>query len=135
MGSSFNQIEENAEEEKQLWLRDQNIKRETESLITAAQELAMRTNTIKTKIKKTQAESKYRMCGKVDGTVRHIVCECPMLAQREYKKSHDQVGRKIVANDSWKILQDVTVQTDHVIEARRLDTVIIDETKNECMPL
>ena len=159
MGSSFNQIEEHAEEEKQLWLRDWNIKRETESLIMAAQEQAIRTNTIKTKIKKTQAESKYRMCGKVDGTVRHIVCECPMLAQREYKKSHDWVGRKIyqelcrkiafdvnekwhkhepqkvVANDSWKILQDVTVQTDHVIEARRLDTVIIDETKNECMPL
>ena len=42
----------------------------------------IRTNTIKAKIDKTQAKSKCRLCGKVDETVRHIVCECPMLAQR-----------------------------------------------------
>ena len=35
-------------------------------------------------------------------------------------------------NDSCKILWDVTIQTDHVIEARRPDMVIIDKTKNEC---
>ena len=35
-------------------------------------------------------------------------------------------------NDSWKILWDVTTQTDHVIEGKRLDMVIIDNTKNEC---
>ena len=26
--------------------------------------------------------------------VRNIVCECPMLAQREYERRHDWVGRK-----------------------------------------
>ena len=35
-------------------------------------------------------------------------------------------------NDSWKILWNFTIQTDHVIEARRPDMVIIDETQNEC---
>ena len=35
-------------------------------------------------------------------------------------------------NDSWKILWDFTIQTDHVIEARRPDVVITDNTKNEC---
>ena len=35
-------------------------------------------------------------------------------------------------NDSWKILWDFTIQTDHVTEARRPDMVIIDKTKNEC---
>ena len=34
-------------------------------------------------------------------------------------------------NDSWKIW-DFTIQTDHFIEARRPDIVIIDKTKNEC---
>ena len=119
----------------------------------AAQEQTIRPNAIKAKIDKTQAESKCRLCGKVDETVRHIVCESPMLVQREYKKRHDWVGRKIgvcrkvgfdvnekwykhesekvVENNSWKILQDVEVQTDHVIEARRPDMVIIDKTKNE----
>ena len=39
---------------------------------------------------------------------------------------------KVVENDSWKILSDGTIQTDHVIEARRLDMVLIDKTNNEC---
>ena len=88
-GQFFNQIEDVAGEEKCIWLRDGSIKRETESLIMAPQEKAIRTNVIKAKIDKTQAESKCRLCGKVDETVRHIVCECPMLAQRKYKRRHD----------------------------------------------
>ena len=70
-------------------LRDRSINKETESPIMEAQEEAIRTNVIKAKIDKTQAESKCRLCGKVDETVRHILCECPMLAQREYKRRHD----------------------------------------------
>ena len=81
-GHFFNQIEDVAGEEKLLWLRDGSIKRETESLIMAAQEQAIRTNATKAKIE-------CRLCGKVDETVRHIVCECPMLAQKEYKRRHD----------------------------------------------
>ena len=124
----------------------------------AAQEQAIRTNAIKAKIDKTQADSKCRLCGKVDETVRHIVCEYPMLAQREYKRRHDWVGRKIhwevcrkigfdanekcykhepekvVENDSWKIW-DFTIQTDHVIEARRPDMVIIDKTSAKLLAL
>ena len=88
--------------------------------------------------------------------MRHIVCECPMLVQREYNWGHDWVGRKVhwevcrkigfdvdekwykhepvkvVENDSWKILWDSTIQIDHVIAARRPDIVISDKTKNEC---
>ena len=84
------------------------------------------------------------------------VCEYPMLAQREYKRRHVWVGRnihwevyrksgfdvhekwykhepeKVVENYSWKIFWDFTIQTDHAIEARRPDMVIIDKTKNEC---
>ena len=85
-----------------------------------------------------------------------MLCECPMLAQREYKRRHDWVGRKIhwevctiigfdvnekwykhepekvVENDSWKILWDFTIQTDHVTEERRPDMVVLDKTKSEC---
>ena len=128
----FSHIKDVAGPEKWLWLRDGSIKKETESLIMAAQDI--RTNTIKAKIDKTQAESKCRLCHKVDETVRQIVCECPMLAQRKYRKKHDCFGRKIhwevcrkigfdvnekwykhepekvVENDSWKIW-DFTTQT------------------------
>ena len=57
-GQFFNKIEEVVGEEKWLWLRDRSIKRETKSLIMAAQEQAIRTNTIKAKRDKIQAESK-----------------------------------------------------------------------------
>ena len=57
-GQFFNQTEEVVGEEKWLWLRDGSIKRETKSLIMAAQEQAIRTNTIKAKRDKIQAESK-----------------------------------------------------------------------------
>ena len=121
----------------------------------AVQEQAIRKNAINAKIDKTQAESKCILCGKVDEAARNVVCECPMLAQREYKRRHDQVGRKKhceecrktgsdvnekqykhepekeVENNYWKKLWDVTVQTDPVIQARRLYMVIIDKTKYE----
>ena len=155
-GQFFKKIEYVAGEKKWLWLRDGSIKRETESLTIAAQEQAIGINAIKAKIDKTEAESKCRLCGKVNETVRQIVCEYPMSTQREYKRRHDWLGRKIhweicrkigfdvngkwykhepekvVENDSWKILWDFTIQTDHVIEARRPDMVIIDKTRNEC---
>ena len=35
-------------------------------------------------------------------------------------------AEKVVENDSWKKLWDFTIQTDHVIEERRPDMVIID---------
>ena len=35
------------------------------------------------------------MCGKANETVNHILGECNMLAQRECKRRHDCVGRKI----------------------------------------
>ena len=70
-------------------------KKRNRILIIAAQEQAIRANAIKAKIDKTQAESKCRLCGKVDETIRHIKCEYPILAQREYKRRHDWVGRKI----------------------------------------
>ena len=70
-------------------------KKRNRILIIAAQKQAIRTNAIKAKINKTQAESKCRLCGKVDETVRHIKCEYPILAQREYKRRYDWVGRKI----------------------------------------
>ena len=45
------------------WLRKGNLKRETESLLIAAQDNAIRTNHIKARIDKTQQNSKCRLCG------------------------------------------------------------------------
>ena len=72
---------------------------------------AIRTNVIKAKIDNTQEQSKCRMCGEKDETVNHLISECSKMAQREYERRHDWVGRRvhwdvskkygIVVNDKW----------------------------------
>ena len=54
------------------WLRNGFLKKETEGLILAAQEQALRTNAIKYNIDKTSETSLCRMCGDTTETVGHI---------------------------------------------------------------
>ena len=77
------------------WLRKGNFKRETESLLMAAQNNAIRTNHIKVRIDKTQQNSKCRLCGDRDETITRIISECSKLAQKEYKSRHNWVGKVI----------------------------------------
>ena len=77
------------------WLRKGNLKRETESLLIAEQNNAIRTNHIKTRIDKTPQNNKCRRCGDRDETINHIISECSKLAQKEYKTRHDCVGKVI----------------------------------------
>ena len=89
------------------WLRKGNFKRETESLLIAAQNNAVRTNHIKARIDKTQQNSKCRLCGDRDETTNHIISECSKLAQ-EYKTRHDWVGKVIPWEMSKKFKFDHT---------------------------
>ena len=57
------------------WLKE-NLKRESESLRIAAQNNAIKTNYIKTRIDKTLQNSKCRLCGDRDETINHIISEC-----------------------------------------------------------
>ena len=122
-------------------MRDGNLKRETESLIIATQEQAIRINLIKAKVDKTQTESKCSMCGKVDESINHVLNECSKLAQNEYKRRQDWTGKRghwnvskvfgfkvkeewyehepeaVKANDEYRILWDFSVEIDHNIKA------------------
>ena len=126
------------------WLRKGNFKRETESLLMAAQNSAIRTNPIKARIDKTQQNSKCRLCGDRDETINHIISECSKLAQKEYKARHGWLGKVIhwemykkfkfdhankwymhnpapvLENDTQKLLWDYDIQT-----ARRPYLIII----------
>ena len=136
------------------WLRKGNLKRETESLLIAAQD-AIRTNHIKARIDMTQQNSKCRLCGDWDETINHLIRECSKLAQKEYKTRHDWVGKVIhwemcrkfqfdhtnkwymhnsapvLENDSHKLLRDFNIQTDHLIPARRPNLIIINKKKKK----
>ena len=65
-------------EKSWTWLRKGNLLRETESLLIAAQNNAIRTQYIKAEIDESQQNSKCRFCGDWDETINHI-CECSKL--------------------------------------------------------
>ena len=90
------------------WLWKGNLKRETESLLIAVQDNAIRTDHIKAKIDKTQQKSKCRLCGNRDEMTNDIISECSKLAQKEYKVRHDWVGKVIHWEMFWKFQFDYT---------------------------
>ena len=72
------------------WLRNGFLKKEKEGLILAAQEQALRTNSIKHSIDKTSETPLCRLCGDSTETARHIVSGCKKLAQRETDRQTDR---------------------------------------------
>ena len=136
---------------KYRWIRNGYMKKETEGLITAAQDQALPTRWRKVNIEKQGGTAKCRMCNERDETIFHILSECSKLAQSDYRKRHDKVAQnvhwnickkfelphaknwydhvaeKVTENNKAKVLWDFTIQTDHVIEARRPDIVVLDK--------
>ena len=141
-GQYLRQTKEVRSDQCWAWLQNGDLKRETESLIVAAQNQSIRTNLVKARIDKSQGDSLCRMCRKVDESIDHIVSGCSKLAQKEYKRRHDNLGKivhwklarkcnfeagdkwyehepeSVLENEDYKILWDFSIQTDHVIEAR-----------------
>ena len=96
------------------------------------------------------------MCRKVDESIDHIASGCSKLAQKEYKRRHDNLGKivpwklarkcnfeagdkwyehepeSVLENEDHKILWDFSIQTDHVIEARRPDLVVVAKKERSC---
>ena len=132
------------------------MKRETESLIVAAQNHSIRTNLVEAKIDKSQGDSLCRVCRKVGESIDHIASGCSKLAQNECKRRHDNLGKivhwklakkcnfeagdkryedepeSVLDNEDYKILWNFSIQTDHIIEARRPDLVVVDEEERSC---
>ena len=152
----FKQLINNISHQKtRTWLRKGNLKRETESLLIAAQDNDIKTNHIKAKIDKTQQNSKCTRCGDKDETINHIISECSKLAQKEYKARHDWVGKVIhwemckkfkfdytnkwymhnpapvLENNTHKLLWDFNIQTDRLIPTRRPDFITITKKERE----
>ena len=134
------------------WLQNGYLKRETESLIVGAQNQSIRTNLVKAKIDKSQGDSLCRMCRKVDENIDHILLVVVVNLHRRSRREgmttwekivHWKLARKcnfeagdkwyehepesVLENEDYKILWDFSIQTDHVIEARRPDLVVVDK--------
>ena len=126
------------------------FKRETESVLIAAHNNAIRTNDVKARIDKMQRNSRCRLCGNRDETINHIISECSKLAQREYKTRHDWEGKvihgglykkfkfghtnkwymynpeSVLENETHKLLWYFEIETDHLIWADNQTFVIVN---------
>ena len=95
------------------------------------------------------------MCGKKGESVQHIKSRCEKLAQKEYKRRHGNVVKKVhwdiykknglehsekwcehapegaVENEEIKVLWDINIQCDNLIEARRPDLIVIDKKEQK----
>ena len=96
------------------------------------------------------------MCDTKSEIISHIVSECEKLAQKEYKRRHDNVARivhwklcgkynlkrsekwyehapeGVVENEEVKILWDVMIQCDREIKARKPDIVVVNKNERSC---
>ena len=139
------------------WMRKCDLKITTEALICSAQEQAIRTNYVKNKIDRTSDVKTCRLCKERDETISHIVSECKMLAQKEYKRRHDNVAKMVhwklcekfelekaenwydnkpqaaTENERYKVLWDMNIQCDNVIEARRPDIIIVNKVERSAI--
>ena len=139
------------------WLHQQDLKKETEGLLIAAQDQALRTNYIKHKIDKDPSSPLCRVCHAKSETIDHIISCCPKLAQSEYKKRHDKVAaavhwsmckkyrfehqdkwyehraEKVLENDDTKLLWDFHVQTDRVVEHCRPDILLVKKKEERAI--
>ena len=109
----------------------------------AAQTQSLRNNAVKAKIDRLQKDSLCRMCRQKDGTVNHLLGDCPKLAQKEYRRRHDGVAKALQwdscgqyefeRNDKWyehspenvednekcKLLLDFSIQTNRKLDRNR----------------
>ena len=96
------------------------------------------------------------MCRDKNKTVSHTISGCSKLALKEFKKRYDNVARAIhwdlsgkcgfdrndkwyshvpesvLENENYKLPWDFSIRTDHHIEARRPDLVLVDKSKKSC---
>ena len=95
-GQFSKEISDSVDKEKSWYLLSRgDLKVETEAFLCAAQEQALRTNYIKHNIDNSIDSPLCRMCGKCGEIVQHIVSGCEKRAQKEYKRRHDNVAKKI----------------------------------------
>ena len=135
------------------WLSRGDLKVGTEVLLCAGQEQAIRINYVKYHIDNISDSSMCRLCGKKGENAQHITSRYEKLAQKVYKRRHDSVAKKVywhickknglehsekwyehaperaAENEEIKVLWDINIQCDNLIEARRPDLIVIDKKK------
>lgn len=139
------------------WLKYGGMRGETESLLIAAQDQALRTHYYEKNILRLEVDGRCRLCKEAWETVDHIVSGCSVLAQHEYIQRHNRVcsflhyeickANDIPVPSKWylhqpeavtngpsvTILYDQQVHTDRSITANRPDIILRNELGKTCL--
>ena len=76
-------------------LSSRYVKKNTEAIITVAQDQALRTNWIKASIDGVDCYLQCRVCHSVDGSSMHIACGCEKVAKRRYMFRHNLTATRV----------------------------------------
>ena len=156
-GQYVRSTEEIRDDKSWNWLKRGTLKKETEGTLMAAQDQALRTNAIRSRIDKQDISPMCRLCGEREETISHIVAECTKLAQKQYRHwRHDRVAsvihwtlckrfgfphsdqwyehvpERVLENENVKLLWDFSIQTDHHLEHNKPDILIHEKTSRGC---
>ena len=133
-----------------------HLKKETEAIVCAAQEQALRVNSIKNHIDGQDVSPMCRLCGESSETVMHLSGGCPVLAKSKYRTRHDIVGKHILwlllkkhmilTGNQWyshvpnvvteaddrkvTIYWNKPIKTDRKVSYNRPDVLVIDREEN-----
>ena len=105
------------------WIKDGHLMKETEGLLMAAQEQAIRTRKIRHAIDKTDICPKCRWCAEKDETVEHLLTGCSTLAKGEYS-SHNQVATVI----HWRLCKKYGIQVHPTCYRHEVQPVLETES-------
>ena len=137
------------------WITKGYVDKRTEGYIFAAQEQALHTNWLKSRITSGEWDRACRKCKEFPKKVSHITSGCSKLAGSEYKKRHDRMGLRVYWEvckrhgikccDKWykeapdkvrvstcgkfAVWWDRKVETPKELEANRPDLILIDREK------
>ena len=91
----------------------------------AAQNQSIITNLVKAKIDKSRGDSLGTVCRKVDESIDHIVSGCSKLAQKEYKRRHDSLGKMV----HWKVARKCNFEAGDKWYEHEPESVLENEDK------
>ena len=157
-GQFLKGMEEVRDPDSWNWLKRGTIKKETEGLLTAAQDQIYELTASRIgSTKRMHVPAMCRLCGEREVTISHVTAECKKLAQKEYKMwRHDKVEQaihwklyqkfslpskdkwcchapeRVMENNEVKVLWDFRVQTDHHHEHNRPDIVVLEKEERTC---
>ena len=86
------------------WLKNGNLKRETEGLLSAAREQSWNTNSVR-KIYHKDVSNKCGLCERHVENVLHIVSACTMLAQKGMFEHPLGLMQELWSKSMWKVVQ------------------------------